>query len=60
MSETLIPPLPETRPAGPKAGLGLAALTAIVVGSRDSVDSQPGRGGHHRDLRWWWRHPDDV
>jgi arginine:ornithine antiporter / lysine permease len=33
MSETLIPPPPETRPAGAKAGLGLAALTAIVVGS---------------------------
>jgi carbamate kinase len=33
MSETLIPPPPKTRPAGPKAGLGLAALTAIVVGS---------------------------
>ena len=33
MSETLIPPPPKTRPALPKAGLGLAALTAIVVGS---------------------------
>ena len=33
MSDTLISPPPETRPAGTKAGLGLAALTAIVVGS---------------------------
>jgi arginine:ornithine antiporter / lysine permease len=33
MSDTLIPPLPETRPAGAKTGLGLAALSAIVVGS---------------------------
>jgi len=33
MSETLIPPPPATRPAGPKAGLGLVVLTAIVVGS---------------------------
>ena len=33
MSETLIPPPPKTRPALSKAGLGLAALTAIVVGS---------------------------
>jgi len=33
MSETLIPPPSETRTPRPKAGLGLAALTAIVVGS---------------------------
>ena len=33
MSETLIPPPPKTRPVLPNAGLGLAALTAIVVGS---------------------------
>ena len=33
MSDTLISPSPETRPAGIKAGLGLASLTAIVVGS---------------------------
>ena len=33
MSETLIPPPPKTRPVLPKTGLGLAALTAIVVGS---------------------------
>jgi arginine:ornithine antiporter / lysine permease len=33
MSETLIPPPPKTRPASTKAGLGLAALTALVVGS---------------------------
>jgi arginine:ornithine antiporter/lysine permease len=34
MSETLIsPPPPDTRSTGRRAGLGLAALTAIVVGS---------------------------
>jgi arginine:ornithine antiporter / lysine permease len=33
MSDTLISPPPETRPAGTRTGLGLAALTAIVVGS---------------------------
>ncbi len=33
MSETLISPPPATRPSGTKKGLGLAALTAIVVGS---------------------------
>src|ERR1700675_4979674 len=33
MSNTVVSPPPETRPAGAKAGLGLAALTAIVVGS---------------------------
>jgi arginine:ornithine antiporter/lysine permease len=33
MSDTLISPPPATRPAGRKPGLGLAALTAIVVGS---------------------------
>src|SRR6478672_4153878 len=33
MSETLTPPPPKTRPVLPKADLGLAALTAIVVGS---------------------------
>lgn len=33
MSNTLVPPPVEPRQAGPKAGLGLAALIAIVVGS---------------------------
>src|SRR5690349_18124410 len=33
MSETLVPPPPKARRALPKAGLSLAALTAIVVGS---------------------------
>ncbi|MET0452606.1 MAG: arginine-ornithine antiporter [Mycobacterium sp.] len=33
MSDTLTTPPPSTRPARPRAGLGLAALTAIVVGS---------------------------
>ena len=33
MSDTLIPPPPKTRPVLPKAGLGLSALIAIVVGS---------------------------
>lgn len=33
MSNTLVPPPVEPRPVGAKAGLGLAALTAIVVGS---------------------------
>src|SRR5689334_12299422 len=34
MSDTLIsPPPPKTDRSGPKTGLGLAALTAIVVGS---------------------------
>ena len=33
MSETLTIPPPATRPSGTKKGLGLAALTAIVVGS---------------------------
>jgi len=33
MSHTVIPKPTATRPARPKAGLGLAALTAIVVGS---------------------------
>ena len=33
MSETLISPTPATRPSGTTKGLGLAALTAIVVGS---------------------------
>ncbi|MGB3351943.1 MAG: arginine-ornithine antiporter [Mycobacterium sp.] len=33
MSETLISPPPDSRHAGQKKGLGLAALTAIVVGS---------------------------
>ncbi|MET0758642.1 MAG: hypothetical protein ABWY39_12125 [Mycobacterium sp.] len=33
MSDTVIPKPAETRPVGAKAGLGLVALTAIVVGS---------------------------
>ena len=33
MSETLVSPPPEARSTGAKPGLGLAALTAIVVGS---------------------------
>jgi arginine:ornithine antiporter / lysine permease len=33
MSDTLTPPTTEMRPVATKAGLGLAALTAIVVGS---------------------------
>lgn len=33
MSQTVIPKPAPIRPAGPKASLGLAALTAIVVGS---------------------------
>lgn len=33
MSDTLISPPPATRPRGRKTGLGLASLTAIVVGS---------------------------
>jgi len=33
MSETLISPPPAARPSGTKKGLGLGALTAIVVGS---------------------------
>ena len=37
MSNTLVPPPVERRPTGAKAGLGLAALTAIVVGSMIGV-----------------------
>jgi len=33
MSDTLMSPPPDTRPGGTRTGLGLAALTAIVVGS---------------------------
>ncbi len=33
MSDTLISPPSATRPSSAKKGLGLAALTAIVVGS---------------------------